>query len=149
MDLCYTARLAIAFMWTLCVTRYSLANDELENVKSWMPRPHKDRKIMEMVEQQLLKLFGFKRKANPRETLHVPEHMWTMYRKWSGELHDDTDKLSNVVRVIHHDGELRLPYLQIKLLTSPFNSICYTRHIWSSRLFSCSFERLVKVSTQS
>jgi len=103
MDLSYVNRLAIAFIWTVCVVRNSLADEELEAVKSWMPRPYQDRKIMRMVEQQLLKLFGFKKKANPRKTLHVPDHIWTMYRKWNGEAYDDTDKLTNIVRVLHHD----------------------------------------------
>lgn len=105
MDVGNMVRLVIAFLWTLCVAKCSPANDELDTVKGWMPRPYHDRKIMQLVEEQLMKLFGLNRKVNPRETLHVPDHMWTMYRKWSGEIHDDTDKEANVVRIVHHDGE--------------------------------------------
>lgn len=106
MDLGYVNRLAIASIWAVILLRYSFANEELENVKNWMPKPYQDRKIMRMVEQQLMKLFGFKKKVDPRKTLHIPDHMWNMYRRWNGEIHDDTDKLANVVRIIHHDGEL-------------------------------------------
>ena len=105
MDLCNMARLWIALVWALNFVRLSLSDGEAEAVKSWMPRPHRNRAMMQKVEKQLMRLFGFKRKVNPRETLHIPEHMWTMYRKWSGELHDDTDKMSNVFRILHHDGE--------------------------------------------
>ena len=106
MDLGYINRLVIASIWAVFLLRYSLADEELEAVKNWMPKPYQDRKIMQLVEQQLMKLFGFKRKVDPRKTLHIPDHMWDMYRKWNGEIHDDTDKLTNIVRIIHHDGEL-------------------------------------------
>ena len=106
MDLSYANSLLVVLICSVFLVRNSRADEELDAVKSWMPKPYQDRKIMQMVEQQLLKLFGFKRKANPRKTLRVPDHMWTMYRKWNGEVHDDTDKLANVVRIIHHEGKL-------------------------------------------
>ena len=100
----------LVFFWMVLVVRSVYADDEVENIKEWMPRPHQDRKILQLVEKQLLKLFGMKRKVNPREGLHIPEHIWNIFRKWNGELHDDTDEKINVVRMLHHDGKC-LPVL--------------------------------------
>eukprot|EP00795_Rhopilema_esculentum_P003070 gene3070-1355_t len=103
MDRTWMARLTIVVAAAISVLGQSQAGDELLAVKNMMPRPHQERKIKEYVEKQLSALFGFSKKVVPRNTLHVPDHLWTMYRKWNGEVHDDTDKMTNVVRILHHD----------------------------------------------
>ena len=69
-----------------------------------------DPKTLDLVEKQLLKLLGMKRKAVPRDHMHVPEYMREFFRKWNGETRDDSDPMTNVVRAIHHVGKCTLLY---------------------------------------
>ncbi len=65
-----------------------------------------DSVTMGLVEKQLLALFGLKKRVAPRKHLHVPKLMHDVYKKWNGEVPDDTDPMINTVRALHHHGEL-------------------------------------------
>eukprot|EP00794_Sanderia_malayensis_P020187 gene20187-22162_t len=85
----------LCFVATSALPRLALKEEETITEKL-------DAKTLELVDKQLLALFGLKKKVQPRKHLSVPEFILNAYKKWNGDVHDDTDPMTNTIRALHH-----------------------------------------------